>query len=393
MRKIPKLRFPEFSGEWEEKRLGDLGNFYNGLSGKTKDDFVDGNSKFITYMNVFQNTISNKKMVEYVKVSKKEKQNKVKYGDILFTQSSETLEEVGMSSVWIGDADYYLNSFCFGFRFKDLYRINPIYVGFLLRSNKMRKRIILEGQGSTRYNLASSRLANVKLDLPSLPEQQKIADFLSSIDSQIETKKEQIENLEEMKKGFMQKIFSQELRFKDENGETYPEWEEKKLGEVAKITNGNSDVQDASIEYVDGYYPFFDRSNIIKYLDTYLFDNEAIIYPGEGKDFLPRYYKGKYALHQRCYAIYDADEDVDMNYLCKFLETQNSYFQRFAVGSTVPSLRMDTFVKANIRIPSLPEQQKIANFLSLFDEKIEIEKEILETLKELKKGLLQQMFV
>lgn len=206
-----EIRFKDENGndypEWEEKRLGDLGNFYNGLSGKTKDDFVDGNSKFITYMNVFQNTISNKKMVEYVKVSKKEKQNKVKYGDILFTQSSETLEEVGMSSVWIGDADCYLNSFCFGFRFKDLYRINPIYVGFLLRSNKMRKRIILEGQGSTRYNLASSRLANVKLDLPSLPEQQKIADFLSTFDDKIEKEKEKLEQLRELKKSLLQKMF------------------------------------------------------------------------------------------------------------------------------------------------------------------------------------------
>ena len=184
------------------------------------------------------------------------------------------------------------------------------------------------------------------------------------------------------------------LRFKDENGEDFPAWEEKKLGEVAEITNGNSDVQDASVEYYEGAIPFFDRSEEIKYLDQYLFDEEALIYPGEGKEFFPRYYRGKYGLHQRCYTIHKHNENiVNLKYLYYFLYTQNTYFQRFAVGSTVPSLRLNTFIKANIYCPSIREQTRIADFFTKLDEQIEVEQAILEKWKLLKKGFLQQMFI
>ncbi|WP_423830535.1 restriction endonuclease subunit S [Staphylococcus auricularis] len=122
---------------------------------------------------------------------------------------------------------------------------------------------------------------------------------------------------------------------------------------MAKIKTGNKNAQD-SIE--NGKYYFFDRSVEIKYLDTYDFDEKAIIYPGEGSKFLPKYFEGKYSLHQRAYSIYDIQ--IDSNYLYSFLCLQNNHFLKYAVGSTVKSLRMAAFDKLKIRIPEPEEQQK-----------------------------------
>lgn len=206
-----EVRFKDENGEkypgWEEKELGEVGAFYNGLRGKTKDDFNNGSSKYISYMNIFSNTLMNFEITDTVNVAESENQNKVKYGDILFTQSSETPEEVGMTSVWIRTEEPYLNSFSFGFRFNDLINIEPIYIGYLLRTESIRNKIILEGQGSTRYNLSSKRIEKLKFPYPCLSEQKKIADALSTMDEKIEIEKEILETLKEIKRGLLQQMF------------------------------------------------------------------------------------------------------------------------------------------------------------------------------------------
>ncbi len=165
------------------------------------------------------------------------------------------------------------------------------------------------------------------------------------------------------------------------------------MGDIATITNGNSNVQDAITEAKDGLYPFFDRSEDIKYLPTFLFDKEAIIYPGEGADFMPRYFKGKFALHQRCYAIFDFNEIINAQFLYFYLKTKNSYFIRNAVGSTVPSLRLDTFQKLKVVIPSKNTQYSVSLCLSYIEQKCNLENEILQTLLKQKQFLLRQMFI
>ena len=126
-RRVPKLRFPGFTEDWEQRKLGSIGSTYTGLSGKTKEDFGHGEAQYITYLNVFQNTISNITMTDKVEIDTT--QTEVKYGDVLFTTSSETPEEVGMSSVWLGDTpNTYLNSFCFGFRPKQ--KIDLYFLGY-----------------------------------------------------------------------------------------------------------------------------------------------------------------------------------------------------------------------------------------------------------------------
>ncbi|MFA7627339.1 MAG: restriction endonuclease subunit S [Candidatus Kapaibacterium sp.] len=180
----------------------------------------------------------------------------------------------------------------------------------------------------------------------------------------------------------------EKLRFKNSHGE-YSEIKSAYLGEVAQIKTGDLNVQDSS---VNGAYPFFDRSVDIKRLDVYSYDKEAIIYPGEGSEFYPRLYRGKFALHQRAYAIFDFNADVNLDYIYQYLKTKNKHFLTTAVGSTVKSLRMDCFEKCEIKLPEYNEQEKIGGFLSSFDELIQKQQEKIGLLKELKKGYLQQMF-
>jgi type I restriction enzyme S subunit len=165
------------------------------------------------------------------------------------------------------------------------------------------------------------------------------------------------------------------------------------LGDISQISNGNSDVKDASMNNDGSLYPFFDRSDEIKFLPEYLFDKEAIIYPGEGAEFYPRYYNGKFALHQRCYAVYDISTDFIPRYLYHYCKTQNSYFVRNAVGSTVASLRLDTFKR--LKIPAIPtdHQESLVMFLDKIEAKIECNRTILKKYEEQKKYLLSNLFI
>lgn len=165
------------------------------------------------------------------------------------------------------------------------------------------------------------------------------------------------------------------------------------LGNVACISNGSGDVQDSDSIKRDGWYPFFDRSEEQKWFPTYSFNREAIIYAGEGQNFFPRYYKGKFALHQRCYAITDFCECLLPKYCLYFMNTLNSYFIRNAVGSTVPSLRMDMFQKAKIKIPTIERQQEIVSTLDALSLKCENEEIVRALYNTQKSYLLQQLFI
>ncbi|MDK2901846.1 MAG: type restriction enzyme subunit [Thermosediminibacterales bacterium] len=164
------------------KRLGELGYFYGGLSGKSKEDFTNGNAKFITYMNVFTNLAIDTDISDLVRIGENEKQNTVQYGDILFTGSSETLDECGMSSVLteVSDEKFYLNSFCFGFRLKDNNLLLPDFSKYLFRSQNIRKQIKRTANGVTRFNVSKKKMEQVVIPLPPLPVQQEIVRILDN---------------------------------------------------------------------------------------------------------------------------------------------------------------------------------------------------------------------
>ena len=175
----PAIRFKGFSDAWEQRKLGDIGETYTGLSGKTKADFGHGQARFVTYMNVFSNPISNPEMTEPIEIDPK--QNEVEVGDVLFTTSSETPEEVGMSSVLLEKrGKTYLNSFCFGFRPSE--KIDSYYLAYMLRSESAREKIILLAQGISRYNISKNKVMEIAVSLPSLDEQKLIGQYFRQLD-------------------------------------------------------------------------------------------------------------------------------------------------------------------------------------------------------------------
>ena len=177
-----RLIHPFYTFSWEQRKLGEMGQTYTGLSGKTKDDFGHGQARFVTYMNVFSNPISNPEMTEPIEIDPK--QNEVEVADVFFTTSSETPEEVGMSSILLEKrGKTYLNSFCFGFRPSE--KIDSYYLAYMLRSESTRAKIILLAQGISRYNISKNKVMEIAVSLPSLDEQKMIGQYFSQLDNLI----------------------------------------------------------------------------------------------------------------------------------------------------------------------------------------------------------------
>ena len=200
----PEIRFKGFTDPWEQRKLGEMGQTYTGLSGKTKDDFGHGQARFVTYMNVFSNPISNPEMTEPIEIDPK--QNEVEVGDVFFTTSSETPEEVGMSSILLEKrGKTYLNSFCFGFRPSE--KIDSYYLAYMLRSESTRAKIILLAQGISRYNISKNKVMEIAVSLPSLDEQKMIGQYFSQLDNLITLHQRELEKLQNIKKSMLEKMF------------------------------------------------------------------------------------------------------------------------------------------------------------------------------------------
>ena len=166
----------------EYKTLGEIGEFYGGLTGKSKEDFTDGNAKYISYMNVFSNLAVKTDIANFVKIAPNERQRDVQMGDVLFTGSSETRDECGMSSVLTVEIDepLYLNSFCFGFRLNNLDMLLPGFSKYLFRSDKLRKQIIKTACGVTRFNVSKEKMKRVNIPILPLPIQREIVRILDN---------------------------------------------------------------------------------------------------------------------------------------------------------------------------------------------------------------------
>lgn len=376
IRKVPNLRFLGFEGEWIKGKLGDIGGvkmcrrifneetlplgeipfFKIGSFGKTADAFI-----------------SRKLYIDYRK-----KFPFPNNGDILISAAGT----IGRTVVYNGEDAYYQDSNIVWID-NDNSKVSNEFLYYILQIVKYHT------EGGTIQRLYNNILKSTKFTYPLLNEQKKISAFLIKIDSRIQTQNKIIKDYKTLKKGMMQKIFKQEIRFNDENGNYYPKWKEKKLSELALIKTGSSNRQDSGL---DGVYTFFDRSEDIRTSDIFLFDCEAIIVPGEGSDFVPKYFVGKFDLHQRTYAVMNFKGSVG-KFIYFYIDYFRRYFLRQAVGSTVKSLRLPMFQKMNINMPCLEEQQKIASTLSAIDKKIALEEDYLDKLKAQKKYLLQNMFI
>lgn len=378
---IPKLRFKEFTDEWVYYKYKDIFNLNQGLQIPITERFLDyAPNRFFYITNEFLKPSSKKSY--YIEnpspnvICTKE--------DILMTRTGNT------GKVITNIAGVFHNNF---FRIKyNPKNFNKDFICCILNQNKIQNKILTLAGSSTIPDLNHKDFYSIKSRFPKLKEQEKIAKFINTVDKKIENIENTISSLENQKKGLLQQIFSQKLRFKDENGNNYPNWEKKKIGLICSISTGKSNTQD---KIDNGKYPFYVRSATIERSSKYLYDEEATLTVGDGvgtgKVF--HYVNGKYDLHQRCYRMFNF-KNTHAKYFYYFFSSHfYNRVKRMSAKNSVDSVRMNMISDMIIDLPCLEEQTKIADFLSAFDRKLENQKAQLEHWQQIKKGLLQQMFV
>nr|WP_314473911.1 restriction endonuclease subunit S [uncultured Prevotella sp.] len=262
--------------------------------------------------------------------------------------------------------------------------INPLFLYYYIKGNL--DYIKLFGTGVTFPEISGAAMRKIKVQIPSLPTQQKIASILSAYDRLIENNTRRIRLLEQMAENLYKEWFVR-FRFPEhENVEMVnglPKgWKIEKLGDYANISTGKCNREDAE---EDGIYPLFDRSQEIKKSSKWIKDCEAIIVPGEGTSFMPRYYKGKFNLHQRCYCIEPTIKDIGF-YLFYSIMLNRKYFLSVATGATVPSLRQNNFTKMKLIIAELElvkKYNKVANTIALQIDKLKEQNQLLTRQRDL----------
>lgn len=189
-----------------ETSFADLGVSYSGLSGKTAADFGSG-KPFITYLNVYSNNVIDETSYQYVRMDNNEKQSIVRYGDVLFTLSSETPEEVGIGSVYLGNQEVYLNSFCFGIHITNTQKAFSPYLSYYISTAQFRKFIYPFAQGSTRFNLCKADFEKATFKLPTLENQERIYKALKSLSDKIMVEKATLEQYSRQKQYLLRQMF------------------------------------------------------------------------------------------------------------------------------------------------------------------------------------------
>lgn len=402
---MPKLRFK--SNELlREVSLSEVGNFYGGLSGKTKSDFGFGDSKFITYMNVFTNTIAKQDMCDLVMVGHNEKQNLVVDGDVLFTQSSETPEEVGMASVWTHKQKVYLNSFSFGLRIKNKQNVDPVYLTYLLRSPVYRKSISIQAQGISRYNLSSSRLSTLKVKIPALEEQQKIAAFFTALDEKIAVAKLQLEQINKLNLSIAKALLSGEKRCFQSDGSRYPDWQKGKLGDAFNVKMCKRIFKEETSE--EGDIPFYKIGTFCGEADSYIsretfeYYSKKYSYPQKGDTLISCSgtvgrcveFDGEPSYFQDSNIVWLEAKDREYIYNKAYLSAvlENLTWNELS-SSTIKRIYSKDLLSKEWFIPCLEEQQRISELLQAMKIKISLRTKKLLSLQKLKKFFMQQMFV
>ena len=363
----------------EYRTLGELGIFLRGLSGKSKEDFKNGNEKFITYMNVFKNIQVDVDVTDTVKIEDGEKQNIIQYGDVLFTGSSETLDECGMSSVLTVNTDekLYLNSFCFIYRFNDLKLFLPSFTKYLFRSDNLRKQIIKTASGVTRFNVSKTRMSKIVIPLPPLPVQREIVRIL---DKFTELTKELTKELNKRKLQY-QWYRDHLLDFGTRGGAT--RW--VTLEDIFNIRNGYTPSK-ANVEYwQNGVIPWFRMEDIrtngrilsdaIQRITTEAVKNKP--FPADSIIVSTTATIGEHALitkpflsNQR-FTCLSLKEEYKDKYNIKFLFYYCCKLDEFCLKNVnqgnFASVDMSKFRKFMFPIVSLVEQQRIVSILDRFD--------------------------
>ena len=387
----PQLRFPEFSGDWEEKKLSDISDVRDGTHESPK--YVLDGFPLITSKNLLSNgsiDFENINLVSEEDYTNINKRSKVDINDILFGM----IGTIG-NPVIVKETGFAIKNVALIKQQKEL--LNKFMI-FYLSGNSIAKQFYIENTGGTQKFLALGVIRSLKIKFPPDTEQQKIAAFLTAVDNKIEQLSKKQELLGEYKKGLMQQIFSQAIRFKADDGSEFPDWEEKKLGDVSDcLDNRRQPLNGAERNQMKGDIPYYGANGIVDYVNDYIFDEELVLLAEDGGNFndfsskpIAQKISGKAWVNNHAH-ILKAKNIIATDFL--FYSLVHKDIRRYIVGGSRAKLNKSDLLSIKTILPPLEEQAKIASFLSSIDNKIEqVGKQLVES-KQFKKALLQQMFV
>lgn len=383
VKNVPELRFPGFEGEWEENKLGDLADIVRGASPRPINDprWFD-NSSEVGWLRISDVTKQNGKIYKLEQKISEEGQKKtrvLKSRHLLLSIAASVGKPV-MNYVSTGVHDGFL------IFLKPKFNIEFMFQWLDNFQEKWQK----YGQPGSQVNLNSELVKSQKMYLTESEEQLRISDFFSKLDRQIDLEEQKLEKLEQQKKGYMQKIFSQQLRFKDEKGNDYPDWEEKQLGDVTNYSTSKRSSNFYDELENKGNYSVYDANKEIFKDDTFDAKEKyiSILKDGAGA--------GRLNLRPGMSSVigtmgYINVVSVNIEYLYYRMTIIN--FTKYIIGSTIPHLYYKDYSKEIIEIPDIKEQKKIGYLFKKFERRKILIKEKIDRLKNRKQAFLQKMFI
>lgn len=403
---VPSIRLAGFTEPWEQRKLGDMGTAFGGLTGKSKEDFGHGAAWFVPYTNVFDNPVGDTSRLERVEIDPS--QNVVRGGDALFTVSSETPEEVGMSCVWPSDLDnLYLNSFCFGYRQDGTF--DPSYLAYMLRADSFRNQVEMLAQGISRFNISKGKVMEIEVPVPDKGEQALIGRFFVDLDNLITLHQREHDRLLNVRSSLIQKMFPKvgetapSLRFSD-----YSEpWVAHKLGDL--VTRYDQRVPTPTDGYIRLGVRSFARGTFLEKVSA----DQAI-----GETELRKVGADNLIVNivfawEQAIAITSSEDTVALVShrfpQFSFNEGQCPGFYRYALldprfkhhlwlaspsgAGRNKTLRIDEMLDYELLVPTKAEQRTIAAFFKNLDQSIKTRQCECDALIHAKSALLQKMFV
>lgn len=411
---IPALRFPEFEGEWSISLFNDYIISYKGGAPLEPDDFVKDSQYEVIPKKAI--TSGGRLIIDqpsYCEESFYHKYaNSVVDNNYLITTLRDlvpTGPNIGYIVSFSDNKSYMLAQGVYGFLIDEA-KLNKSFIIQISNRSDYRKIMQTLMVGSTQVHIRNEVFFNIKIALPTIPEQQKIASFLTSIDERIQQLTRKKNLLEQYKKGVMQKIFSREIRFKDDKGKDFPDWDEKTLGDIAekkiqknKDNRINNVFTNSAAQGIVNQRDFFDKdiANQNNLLNYYIVDRDDFVYNPRISNLAPVGPISRNHLDtgimSPLYSVFRITQgNLDFFELYFSTTKWHEYMESIAnYGARSDRMNITTgdFYNLPLPFPALPEQNKIASFLSLIDKKIELFNSQLKKTQTWKKGLLQKMFV
>ncbi|WP_461629434.1 restriction endonuclease subunit S [Labilibaculum euxinus] len=390
---IPELRFPEFEGKWKRKKIGDISKVKNGFAFKGEFFGEKGPYIILTPGNFdvgggFRYQGSKEK---YYTSSDVSDNYILKKGDLLTVMTEQAVGLIG-SGLIVPESGLFLHNQRLGL-FEVGEEVQKEFLFHFMKTHSLSLKFSKSAAGTKVRHTSVKLIEGIDLSIPILPEQTKIASFLTTVDKRINLLQKKKAELELYKKGIMQKIVSQTIRFKDENGNDFPDWEENKLNDICDIKKGQQ-LNKEELEETGTYPAINGGIEPSGYTEEWnSSENTITISEGGNSCGYVNYIRTKFWSGGHCYSLLRLDEKVVGDYLYQSLRYYQNQIMRLRVGSGLPNIQKRDINNFKLLLPKKEEQLKIANFLSSIDKSIEKLGNQIDDSVVFKQGLLQKMFV